>query len=599
MARRYLTEKELIELAENISDIDENQDNLGGFGESSDDLSDNESEHSVHDSDSEIELEILDEIEEGGNVGDENASDCEVVGQTGNYYYGKNRYKWAKNAPQKSVRRPAHNLVMHLPGLKGRAQVTNPSTPYEAWQLLFIEDILTIILEHTNAKISEVSFNYQVDRVSFVDHLGLAELKAFLGLIYLAGIFKSGREDTASLFSTDGTGRPIFRATMSEKRFLFLLSALRFDDVASRRDRINEGDKLAAVSEIFNMLVNACQDNYTCSEHATVDEMLVAFRGRCSFRMFMKSKPAKYGLKIMCLCDSKSHYLLNAFVYTGKSSRRQPGSFSVPTLDVLKLVKPIENTNRNVTGDNWFTSIELINELKSRGLTYVGTVKKNKREVPPQFLPNKQRKANTSIFGFTRDHTLVSYVPKKYRSAILLSSMHHSDEIDPESQKPEIIEFYNATKSGVDSLDQKCASYSCGRRTRRWPLAIFYAMLNIARVNSYVILKAANPGFKMTRREHGISLGKALINDHLMDRIQNKKLPKNIRQSIAEILKIPVPSAEEPARPQPKRQRCFYCPRAKDQKYLTRCSTCTKTVCKEHSIQQIQCGSCNDDQNNM
>lgn len=48
------------------------------------------------------------------------------------------------------------------------------------------------------------------------------------------------------------------------------------------------------------------------------------------------------------------------------------------------------------------------------------------------------------------------------------STMHHSNTIG-KTNKPEIIEFYNETKSGVDALDQKCVT----RRTRRWPMAIF------------------------------------------------------------------------------------------------------------------------------
>lgn len=43
-------------------------------------------------------------------------------------------------------------------------------------------------------------------------------------------------------------------------------------------------------------------------------------------------------------------------------------------MTVLKLVEHIENTNRNITADNWFTAIELVDELKKKSLTYVGTM---------------------------------------------------------------------------------------------------------------------------------------------------------------------------------------------------------------------------------
>lgn len=64
--------------------------------------------------------------------------------------------------------------------------------------------------------------------------------------------------------------------------------------------------------------------------------------------------------------------------------------------------------------------------------------------------------------------------------------MHNQKGYDDDIQKPEIISYYNSTKGGVDALDEKCSIYST-ERTRRWPLAIFYRLLNISGVNSYVL----------------------------------------------------------------------------------------------------------------
>ena len=43
-----------------------------------------------------------------------------------------------------------------------------------------------------------------------------------------------------------------------------------------------------------------------------------------------------------------------------------------------------------------------------------------------------------------------------------------------QTKKPEIVHFYNSTKVGVDTVDQLCGNYSVSRRTRRWPLCIFF-----------------------------------------------------------------------------------------------------------------------------
>jgi len=84
-------------------------------------------------------------------------------------------------------------------------------------------------------------------------------------------------------------------------------------------------------------------------------------------------------------------------------------------------------------------------------------MKQNKTEIPQEFKPARQCDVNSSIFGFTKDLTLVSYGPKKNKSVVLLSSLHHDSAICSDAGKPEIIEFYNKTKGAVDMLDQMYA----------------------------------------------------------------------------------------------------------------------------------------------
>ncbi|GBP69880.1 PiggyBac transposable element-derived protein 4 [Eumeta japonica] len=134
-------------------------------------------------------------------------------------------------------------------------------------------------------------------------------------------------------------------------------------------------------------------------EKQQIDEMLAAFRGKCFCRVYLKSKPAKYGLKIMCLCDAKTHYLYNAFIYSGKSTEPQNSEMSIPTQSVI--AKPLFGSNRNITADNWFSSVQLVNQLKAKGLTYVGTLRKNKRELPKEFLPSKIRTEDDFVVVLT------------------------------------------------------------------------------------------------------------------------------------------------------------------------------------------------------
>lgn len=520
---------------------------------------------------------------------------------TTGFFRGKNRFKWSKTHPSSSRTRN-HNIITHLPGLIGEARDKINMSPLDSWYLLISNDIIEIICKHTNAKITEFTEKC-TSKGAHTNHVNVLEIKAFLGLLLLAGVFKSGHEDVESLWATDSTGRDIFRVTMSLKRFLFILSALRFDDIETREER-KANDRTALISEVFNMFIKNCQKSYSCSEYLTVDEMLCPFRGRCLFRVYMKSKPAKYGIKIMCLCDSKTHYLYNAFIYSGKSDSRGRNDLSIPTQNVLYLAKPVFNTNRNITGDNWFSSIELVDQLKQNGLTYVGTLRKNKREIPPEFLPHKVREVGSTLFGFTSDKTLASYVPKKNQSVVMISTMHHDKSVDQESGKPEVIQFYNSTKGGVDSLDQKCANYSVSRRTQRWPFVIFSAIMNISTANGFVLWKASNLEKRMKRNQYIKTIGIDLVRPFVQERqIEYGKFSVDLKKRIENFLEqtkdkstgnqqqtVNVVNAGTSSGR--KRGRCYLCDRKKDQKQSLKCVKCNDYICKSHSAKTVMCTKC-------
>ncbi|XP_072398000.1 uncharacterized protein [Diabrotica undecimpunctata] len=114
------------------------------------------------------------------------------------------------------------------------------------------------------------------------------------------------------------------------------------------------------------------------------------------------------------------------------------------------------NSGRNLICDNWFTSVPLAEELKKKKITLVGTIRKNKRDIPEIFVATKERPIRSSLFAFGRECSLVSYVPKTNKNVLLLLTLHEYDEIDEESGeacKPAVVTFYNQTKSGVDSVD--------------------------------------------------------------------------------------------------------------------------------------------------
>lgn len=501
-------------------------------------------------------------------------------------YFGANRFRWASVPNIARGRTPQHNIINEKPGVRPafRDMLNNSSTPLDIWRLLFTDEMLQKIVLHTNEKIRKIRPNYK--KQTCVQDLDITELKAFIGLLFYTAIFKENHTHYTSWYSTDGTGREIYKCIMSKNRLEVLMNIIRFDDAETREQR-RELDLAAPISELFQSFIQNCQDIYSIGTCACVDEMLVAFRGRCKFKMFMPKKPAKYGLKIMCLTDARNGYLLNAYIYLGKDSdgqnlTQEQKLLSKPTQSVLRLVSPIEGSYRNVTADNWFSSIELVNNLKEKRLSYVGTLKKNKREIPPEFKPSRQRAIDSTLFGFTKDITLSSYVPKKNKAVVMVSSMHHTASVDQNTKKPETILYYNETKIGVDLLDQRCSNYSTSRRTRRWSLTVFYRMLDISASNAYVINLSNESQKTESRFKFLKKLAGQLTKPHLERRVKNDHIQRDVRSSIRRILQIyeDLPSTSEVEKLEV-RKTCSTCNPKKKRKTAYLCILCKVPICLE------------------
>ncbi|KAG5878578.1 hypothetical protein JTB14_033180 [Gonioctena quinquepunctata] len=357
------------------------------------------------------------------------------------------------------------------------------------------------------------------------------------------------------------------------------LTCLRFDNPDTGNDR-KESNRAAAITYIFETFVRNCQEVYTLSEHTCIDEILVSFRGRCSFKMYFPKKPVQYGLKVIALTDAENNYFHNGYLYSGKQSdgsilTQQEKKLSIPSQSVIRLTKPIAKSNRNITADNWFSSVEIAEELKKRGLTHVGTLRENKKEIPIEFLPAKKRDVESSLFGFTKDLTLVSYVLKKNKAVLLISSMHHTPDIEPNNKKPGIMMYNNSTKGGVDALDHECSVYSCERRTNRWAMDFF--------LNHYILHGLHSGKSDESRFDFMKSLLHSLVQPQMNRGIKIPNLQRELKLTIAGITDTRLKKLPNVDTKLYKRKRCALCPYKKDKKTSYACAKCSKPICSDCS----------------
>ncbi|KAL7870844.1 hypothetical protein SRHO_G00083410 [Serrasalmus rhombeus] len=68
------------------------------------------------------------------------------------------------------------------------------------------------------------------------------------------------------------------------------------------------------------------------------------------------------------------------------------------------------------------------------------------------------------------------------------------EESSGSDKKPIIILDYNKNKGGVDNLDKMTATYTCQRMTRRWPMVVFYNILDVSAYNAFVLWNQIHQG---------------------------------------------------------------------------------------------------------
>jgi hypothetical protein len=85
-------------------------------------------------------------------------------------------------------------------------------------------------------------------------------------------------------------------------------------------------------------------------------------------------------------------------------------------------------------------------------------------------------------------------------------------------------------------LDQMCARYTVQPATRRWIMAMFYGMINIAAVNALVIyahnMRKDQPEKKIKRTDFLFRIARDLVKPFLTQRYKLSTLPRNIKTAI-------------------------------------------------------------------
>lgn len=131
---------------------------------------------------------------------------------------GDNKIKWSLKPAVRHLSQTRQTI--HLPGVIGEAR--QAETPIDTWSYLFSDDILDIIVVHTNKEIDRVCANIE-NLLIYHGETDIIEIKALIGLLYISGYRKQSKVDVNELWGEEYCVRPLFHYTVSRRENLRLI----------------------------------------------------------------------------------------------------------------------------------------------------------------------------------------------------------------------------------------------------------------------------------------------------------------------------------------------------------------------------------------
>ena len=170
---------------------------------------------------------------------------------------------------------------------------------------------------------------------------------------------------------------------MRRDRFL-LLRFLYFADNTQYNPTDPERDKLYKLRSVIKMIIDRFFRVYSPGQCLSMDESLVLFKGRLSFKQYISSKRARFGINLYQLCTSNG-ILLDCLIYHGNLAPgltiMENGSLITERITVTLMQKYI-NKGHHLFTDNYYISVCLATYFLQNGTHITGTIRDTRKHFP-------------------------------------------------------------------------------------------------------------------------------------------------------------------------------------------------------------------------
>ena len=303
-------------------------------------------------------------------------------------------------------------------------------------------------------------------------------------------------------------------------RFMFILKNLHFNEPGS--------DKLTFLVSYLNKKFTNLGRNFDSNEFV-IDESLISFSGRLSFKQYLPSKASKYGIKVFRLCLVNGFVLKN-IVYQGEKTNfmlKDP-SFSITLVKertlylVMCLMELFINDYNHLYIDNYFTSVKLANILMANNTYMTGTFRKNRKGIPETIKTLQVEKGKHKCIMIEKNIYLTKFNSNK--ETYLISTKYPKIKVTKKKEwsgkeyyLPKVVDQYNYNKVGVDLADQINSYSQQSRKTVKWYRKVAFDMILGVSISNIFLINKKFCGYVGTITDFRKSLIKEILFHYKID----------------------------------------------------------------------------------
>ena len=273
----------------------------------------------------------------------------------------------------------------------GPQNIDEDSSPYDIFKMIFTEEVFQFLVDQTNLYYEQYIHEKggleslpQHSRFRSWTPVSVPEMKVFMAIVLYQGLVRLSRYDMY-WSKNELINFKSLTKYMTRDRFLNILVFLHAADNSAEPPRDSPNyDPGYKIKHISTTLVQKWQELYKPKREVSIDETLVPFKGRTKLLQYIPSKPHKWGLKVWTLADSKSGYVWNWQLYTGKQATNNGRGAAHQV--VMSLMDPLLNLGHHIYCDNYFTSPSLFDELAENQTGACGTLRVNRIGVPREVI---------------------------------------------------------------------------------------------------------------------------------------------------------------------------------------------------------------------